>query len=1130
MNPRISLSRIIAINWYGFRQIIDVEETILMSGVSGTGKSALLDLVQRVLLGENWRPNRAAAGAARGRTEVSYVLCDTNTTRDGEPHYTRRSGASYIALEFTWPVEKGDPRRETWGWRIQYDSPTSDASRVYFSMPERADWTTFTKGNELLGEDEFKTFIRREYGNDHLYSQREYLAEMATPHHLWFNEDRLHKTMPKAIAFEPEANMETFIREFILEEAPIDVKDVRKSVVAYRETQERLLKQEDEAAFLRRIRDFHSVFEIENRAAALFSHLRIVLECTRLKEVLTGHETKLASLDARHAEDNQAYEAKTAEVARLQTAIKEFNLDADESELVAKRSEQHRKLLERNKLVEAQQSIRQRLRTLAQRWREWLERGRQQKLDGLREALTVDVNLLDALSATDEAAGIDALPRAAARFEELFTAVKGLLEPVDTEIKTVDATLRSIVASLERLDAGQTPGEFPLFQAVKQALARSPTAPEQLCRMIEVKPEAEKDGWRRALELVLGRNRFSIVVGSMDDYRMAMDQLRRQPRGDESIVHPREALDLGSKAMPGSLAEKVEIGAAGSEQRAIAASFVFHLIGRITAAENIDELDNAQDRAVTRDGIFKQKPIRRKLTQPERLDFTLGKEGLKRLRETLLREQKELMTLRSARFALRSEIHTWIDLGKSWELGNARLPDRSSELHRLPELQGELADLSLRLEFLETPERAERIEKREELRRQETAANIAIGQLTTARQGYSQQRQGIEEAIVSASARLTNQELEAGISRGKLPSDVGEAEVLAQVEAFQSEWKSWDERKDAAEKREGAAVKKSADARRDRDNERRALIAAVNREGRLRHPEYRHDYNPDDEDNNQWAARLRTLEEFELDKFRGLAADRRRDWERRLKEHVLNRLNDNIQAAERTVKDLRKYLDRQVRGHRYEISQKRDPAFSTLFSLLDTGFELSDDLAAVGRANEVQQAMDELMAAVEAAADKTDDRAKRLLDYRYYHRYDLEMINVGGGNGVKAQPISLGRSGVNLSGGENQAPFFISMLAAFRRVYDLGSSRSNHLGLVVMDEAFAKLSGDGVEDCLELAKEFDLQLLMAFPVDRLGVMAPFAQTIILCEKEEERDAAGYVTRVDNIPTRLTSEQTLESLA
>jgi uncharacterized protein YPO0396 len=338
----------------------------------------------------------------------------------------------------------------------------------------------------------------------------------------------------------------------------------------------------------------------------------------------------------------------------------------------------------------------------------------------------------------------------------------------------------------------------------------------------------------------------------------------------------------------------------------------------------------------------------------------------------------------------------------------------------------------------------------------------------------------------------------------------------------------WDERKNEAEKRAAKARANANEARDRRNKERHAMIGAVNPDGRLRHPEYRHDYDPDDEDNERWDARLRTLEEFELEHFRELAAARRLDWERRLREHVLNRLNDNLQAAERTVKDLRKYLDRQVRGHRYEISQRRDPAFHTLFSLLDPGFELTDELIASTRGSEVQQAMQELMAAVESS-DKSDERARRLLDYRYYHNYDLEMIRVGAPGGVKAQPISLGRSGRNLSGGENQAPFFISMLAAFRRVYDLGGSRSMHLGLVVMDEAFAKLSGDGVEDCLELAREFELQLLMAFPVDRLGVMAPFAHTIILCEKEEERDAAGYVTRVDNIPTRLTAQQAIESL-
>ena len=268
------------------------------------------------------------------------------------------------------------------------------------------------------------------------------------------------------------------------------------------------------------------------------------------------------------------------------------------------------------------------------------------------------------------------------------------------------------------------------------------------------------------------------------------------------------------------------------------------------------------------------------------------------------------------------------------------------------------------------------------------------------------------------------------------------------------------------------------------------------------------------------------LEETEIPKYRALAAERRKDWEKRLQESVLDRLNERLKDAERTVKQLRDYLDRDIGKHRYRISQKRDAVVGPLWKLLDSGFEPTDELLKASRSDEVQQALNQLMAAVESS-EQQDDRAKRLLDYRFYHRYDLEMVLAGRPD---APPISLGRSGRSLSGGENQAPFFISMLSAFHRVYDLGSGRSQHVGLVVMDEAFSKLSSDGVEDCLELARNFQLQLVLAFPPEKLGVMAPYADTVIMCRKQEERDSTGYVTRIDNVPTLLTSDQVAESLA
>jgi hypothetical protein len=323
-----------------------------------------------------------------------------------------------------------------------------------------------------------------------------------------------------------------------------------------------------------------------------------------------------------------------------------------------------------------------------------------------------------------------------------------------------------------------------------------------------------------------------------------------------------------------------------------------------------------------------------------------------------------------------------------------------------------------------------------------------------------------------------------------------------------------------------AAGKTAVEARGQRRFERESLANARDARGNLRHPEYQYDFPADEESNERWTNRLRDLDSIELETSRQLAADRKRDWERRLEESVLNELNRRITEAQQTIRLLDRYLSQPIGKFRYRISQKKDTAgYGAIWQLLGAGLEITDPLLGA----EVERAKRELMDAVDSSENK-DSRALRLLDYRNYHHYDLEMVPA---DKPDAPPISLGRSGRNLSGGENQAPFFISMLAAFRRVYDRGdrgSTRSQQLGLVVMDEAFSKLSGDGIEDCLALARSFQLQLIMAFPPERLGVMVPHAQTVIMCQKEVERDADGYVTRIDNIPLLTTMAEAMDALS
>jgi hypothetical protein len=1111
---RISLTRILAINWYGFRQILDVSNDIQISGKFRTGKSALVDLMQYVLLGEHWRPNSAAAGNARGRSLVSYCLCATNLFKDGEPHFTRSSGVTLIGLEFTWPSEKGkdEPRRETWGVRIEFSSATAEPKPTYFLIPDRLEWASLAPNGQMLDEESFRTWIRRDHGREYLFGrQKDYLAEMATPHHLYFDPNQFYKTFPKAIAFEPEENFEKFIREFILEENPLDVRDVKTSVSAYRETQARLDTQEDEAGYLRRIAQRHSEFENAQREAAIYQHASHALEHTRLAELVERHRTDTKTLEAKHADDNATFDTKIKERDSLAQLLKEFVLGTDDAQLEQAQNEKRETVCEVASLREAQKTVRDRLRNLASGWTNWLKRGVTLKLEGLKELLAVDDELLAALRSSDESQGLSALPTLAEKFNVLFREVESVLAPLGRQVENDNARLWQLAEDLDRLERNETPGTFPLFQSIRAKLTNSAMPPEQLCRLIEVKPDEED--WRPALELFLGRNRFAIVV-SPADYRSALDVLKKSPPGrePESLVHPREAAELRADVRTGSLAEKVEV------RHEVAAVFVRHLLGNVMAVERVEDLDGCE-RGITRDGVFKQVPTRRRLRQIPGFEFTLGTEGIKRLKANTIREQKELMATRDARSALIETVHQWLDSGKQAGLGDPRLPDRSTEISRIPQLLAKLEDLKTKIDLLATDERTARLEKRDKMQETLGAVNVKIGELRNAREGYQQKHKELEDAHNGALEDLDAARLDVEASRTKLPGGILNADLDSVLNKLLTAHQKWADRLDAARKQSEESNLNAVNARNARDSVRRELTTSE------RHPEYRHDFLVDERGNEKWSARLAELDQLVLPKFRALAAERRKDWEKRLQESVLDRLNERLKEAERTVKQLRDYLDRDIGKHRYRISQKRDLASGPLWKLLDSGFEPTDELLKASRSDEVQQALNQLMAAVEAS-DQQDDRTKRLLDYRFYHRYDLEMILA---SRPDAPPISLGRSGRSLSGGENQAPFFISMLSAFHRVYDLGPGRSQHIGLVVMDEAFSKLSADGIEDCLDLARNFQLQLVLAFPPEKLGVMAPYADTVIMCRMQEERDAAGYVTRLDNVPTLLTSEQVAESL-
>ncbi len=1132
MSRRISLTRVIALNWYGFRQIFDVSENVLISGAFGTGKSALLDLVQYVLLGEHWRANRAAAGNARGRDLVGYCLGDTNQMRNGQRHFLRQSGVTMVALEFSRAPDspKSAPVRETWGIRLQFTSADASPGHTYFCIPERLEYADIAPGGKLMPDDAFRAWLRREYGNQSLFNrQRDYLEEMAAPRHLNFDSTAFHRTFPKAIAFELEESVEKFIREFILEESPLDVREVRAALRAYDDTRRRLEKQEDEAGFLRRIEEQHSLCEVSQREEVLLQHVGQMLRLLQSEDRRDRHASELKRLESEHAEDLKMLESARAEAGQLTKLLGEVRFEIQKDPEGGKLDQLDKQKRELQKKVmalrESQKSAREQLDARHYRWVQWLKHGDSLLLDGLKETLIVDDALLARLRIGTDAERLDSMIALASRFNELWISTGDLLRPLHENIKSSTLRLQQLAEDLEKLSNERMPGAFPLFEAIRQKLgART----EQLGRLIEVKPEAER--WWPALELFLGRHRWAVVVDDSRSYREALEILRKTSPGreSESLLNPAEASGLRGGSREGSLFSKVEI------VHPIARHYAEHLLGDVLCVKNIEELESTEaGRAITPEGIFKQVPLRRRFRQAASVELTLGKEGLERMRASKQKEQNEKRVELEVFKQRLADVQEWLDTGRKGGLGDTTLPDRAAELAQLPEHERELGRVRETITLLTTPVREARQERLNTLEQSEKSLLAKIAVLSERKKTFEltarPERDGLERTTDEVrSARIVVAESRTSFTNRF--SGILDAELDHRRDTFRTEFPKWTDCFSAVAEASGKSGQVLAEARQRRNNERVLLATSRDEHGNLRHPEYQGEFPPNDEGNGPWTARLRVLEGVELEKSRQLAADRKSEWERRLEDNVLNELNRRITEASNTIRLLDRYLSQPVGKFRYRISQRKDTAgYGAIWSLLDSGLEPTDPLAAAIRDNDAQRAKDELMRAVDAP-EKGDDRARRLLDYRNYHHYDLEMVPA---DNPTAPPISLGRSGRNLSGGESQAPFFISMLAAFRRVYDRGdraSARSQQLGLVVMDEAFSKLSGDGIEDCLTLARNFQLQLVMAFPPERLGVMVPHAQTVVMCQKEVERDKEGYVTSITNIPLLTTMAEAMEALS
>ncbi len=239
MSRAIRLSKIHALNWYGYRDSLPIKGNLVLAGVTGSGKSILMDLLMLVLVGPekaHHHFNRSATGSRSDRTIKGYCLLDTKREENGQPQYFHDKGVTtYIAAEFTWP---DDSKVETWGLRFEFrNSAENDGTTTPFFCPGALDREDFLAVSPEDGksrprtQSDFRAFTEARGGRT-FASSREYLRDMANGSHLNFNKDVLERLLPSAMSFTNLKSFDDFCRRFVLPGEAVPVDDV---VASYRD-------------------------------------------------------------------------------------------------------------------------------------------------------------------------------------------------------------------------------------------------------------------------------------------------------------------------------------------------------------------------------------------------------------------------------------------------------------------------------------------------------------------------------------------------------------------------------------------------------------------------------------------------------------------------------------------------------------------------------------------------------------------------------------------------------------------------------------------------------------------------------------------------------------------------------
>lgn len=1050
---RKMLTNMFLVQWSRFGAVpIKINGSTLFTGVNGSGKSTILDAMTYVYTG-NTQFNIAAKD--KDRSVLSYVRGDTKSK--GQDQYLRKGNViSYIAMEFYSPadsayitigvcIESPDEQSYSPYWFICKDAKISD----FNFYKKNGNKISVTPKNELRnnnGRLKATDFWKKEKG---IEKAQRVLG-------LRCKSDILHRKIMKMMTFKPENNIDKFIRDSVLPEQKIEtlyhIREQQQQFAKIKETYSSILK-------LQRILDLVEEKTIEyekaDRAYNLKNAEYLYQQYDILNSQLERTYTELnieSDKQKRLQSDYDEAEKRFQEASEQKT---EAEINFKNNDLAAQAEELEKQLKELNINLEIAKKE-------------------------LMSVQSLQISVLKTISnSTLNAKQIGILTKLESTeisSDEKYTSLAALKKYVDETIDRIkyDITTHSInlfdlEEKISRIDKSikkleRNLSDYP--QYVNDAIdginaeLKAMNIDARVRTFAELVKSVDKPEWRDALEIYLKNNKFNLIIDSK--YTTQALKIFHKNKYERVTLILTDKLE-NYTAEPNSAAQILTIP--NPEAR----KYANYLLGRLILCETLDELHDHPKGGIMKDGTV-SKGMGARNNSLERVEYYIGQDSFKL---QLQKRKKELENFKQQKSDLEKNIEKLkYDLKKMSDYDFNGEHYHFESVNTVPEVSMKISHITTVIKELRNDPTLTALQD------QLKAATEAFNAADQQRLNLKGQIEVNENKINELSERINT----LGDSV-KLAEEQFNEFILMHLELKKEAVSEYEKLKKTSSNGVAVAEKTLANYKADRNKAITELetvqIKYCNLAGR----------NSEERGISyiaEYRAEKNKLNNVDAEETKNKLSEKQKELESAFVTDFVASLCESLNNAKAEINAINKELSEfPFAQDTYSFIARPSKEKMAFFRIKDKLYEydnIFDSYRLVPdfsqRINDDQELKQDIEDFLDTILNETDD--EEYTDYRTYFVYDMQITNNAAAHDIITD---LSEKQGSASNGEKQTPYFIILAASLMQCYPKNSSCAR---LAFIDEAFAALSQERIEQMVKYFEQNGFQVMYAAPPEKIN--------------------------------------------